>query len=342
MGRLWWLGGVAWLVACFSEPSDVPSSSCEPGTVGCECAQGDACASGDLVCRQSYCIPTDCDRGAMYCECDAGTCAGSLVCQDGAICLPPSGGSGSGDGPSTTSGAQGSTAVATTEPGTEDTSAISDDTGALPRYCETVPEAILCADFDDGTLAGWGPPDVRGGGTVEVLADVAISPPSPEYAAQLRVPMIGSQSAARLSAAFPARTPFSGTARAAVRVGPDCFDGMEEPPRHVIAWSFYDPSGGFVVGVRLEVNGDGGTLHQWGEATSTIPLPELTVTDTWMIVELSIDASGAASVGVDGRVWASELAPMPPDIVPFLTIGPFAESNPLDCTMWFDDVAVLP
>ena len=44
----------------------------------------------------------------------------------------------------------------------------------------------------------------------------------------------------------------------------------------------------------------------------------------------------------NGESWEGLLTPMPADIIPFITVGPISDSNETACTVWFDDIAVLP
>jgi hypothetical protein len=339
---------VALLASCFSEPSGTPSD-CELGTIGCHCGSNDVCESSELACRDAYCIPVSCELGEKYCQCDAGACDDSLICQDGAICLPPAGSSdttGDTSAPTTTDTTGDTSAPTTVGPTTGDsTTTTSADTGTPLAFCDATPEAIFCGDFDDGTYdPGFSDPVPRGGGTVEVLEDAMAS--SPPYALRVTIPVNGDETGGLLAASYAAPLPFVGTARTAVRFEPGCFDGGGAPERRVLALSFYAARGGFVGGVRIDISAHGGHLYQSNDSDTVIAmlsLDELEVTDTWMEVELGIDATtGSASVRVDGDEWGGLLMPMPTDIIPYITVGPISDSNPTACTVWFDDIAVLP
>lgn len=352
MARSWSLAVaqmfVASLASCFSEQAGTPSD-CQLGTMGCHCQADDVCESSELACRNDYCIPISCEPGEKYCECDAGACDASLSCQDGVICLPPAAGEDTTSTPSTATDATGSTSAATTDgsttAGSTTMTTTSADTGTSIPLCDATPEAIFCGDFDDGTYdPGFADPVLRGGGTVEVLEDATA--PSPPYALRVSIPVNGDETGGLLAASYDAPLPFVGTARTAVRFEPGCFEDGGPPERRVLALSFYAARGGFVGGVRIDTTANGGHLYQWDSDDNVIAmmsLDELEVTDAWMEFELGIDATtGTANVRVNGEVWEGVLMPMPTDIIPFITVGPISDSNPTACTVWFDDIAVLP
>ncbi|WP_236515341.1 hypothetical protein [Sandaracinus amylolyticus] len=80
------------LAACDGAASIEPAA-CDEGTLGCACAEGDACGttpSGEpLACRRGICLAADCDPGESGCVCLGGTsCTASTdTCEDG-VCRP--------------------------------------------------------------------------------------------------------------------------------------------------------------------------------------------------------------------------------------------------------------